>query len=68
MKDLAKRQQIIERIEERRKRREEEEQIIEKKEKEVQSFLEEFHRKNPLYKQKEKQFMEKVLKPEEKLR
>lgn len=39
MKDLAKRQEIIERIEQRRKRREEEEQEIEKKEKEVHDFL-----------------------------
>lgn len=42
--------------------------MIDKKQKEVQSFLEEFHQKNPLYKQKEKEFMERVLKPEAKLR
>ena len=64
MKDLAKRQEIIERIEQRRKKREEEEQQIQAKEKEVSSFLAEFHPKNPLFKQKEKEFYERFVKPE----
>ena len=68
MHDEAKRKEIINRIEKRRERLDAEEKDIKAKEEEISSFLGKYHRKLPIFKIREKEFIERIVKPEEKAR
>lgn len=63
MKDLAKHQEILQKIEIKRKKREEEEKEYEIKEEQAKKVLAEFHRKLPIFKIKEKEYQERIVKP-----
>lgn len=68
MRDLAKHQEILQKIDTKRKKREEEEKEYEAKEEQAKKVLAEFHRKLPIFKLKEKEYQERIVKPEEKIR
>ena len=59
---------MLQKIEMRKKKREEEEKEQQAQEDIAKKMLQEFHKKLPIFKVKEKEFEEKVLKPQQKYR